>query len=746
MGAVILLFITLSVGVVVQVIEAFGHKEIARSLASGRQSFSRYIQMRQKLLQDKGRSLAQAPYLKAIMSIDEVDPETAHYSSQSLFEISETDLLLLLDHEGRLLADATDPDEFGTDLGQLPITDAGFDGGESSGAWRYKEQSYFVTASPITDGDRILGLLILGDLIDQSLAEEIHESTGRDVLIFHRGALVAQSRLGPDQPTLSSSNKADLAKRVDVTTRGALEPIISFKTEDRAFLATAVLVDGVAVMLSRPLDHFTVLYRDALRWLIVVGLCMAILALAVSRVIAHRLSKPIQELMEASEAMAEGDLTVAVDERGDDELTRLSQSFNKMTRRIDSLVKDVKETAQIAESASQAKTTFLANMSHEIRTPLNAILGFSQLLHCNASEDEDVRRDWLATIISSGNHLLSLINEIMDLTKIDADRLDIEQIPCSPTQIINEVLAVLRPRVISKEIQLSHRHDGQIPATIETDPTRLRQLLMNLIGNAIKFTKTGSITVVTQLRDDGQTPKLRIGVVDTGVGISPQQIDKIFDPFVQADTSTTRKYGGTGLGLSISKRIAEALGGTLTVESTLGKGSTFTCEIDTGDLDGVPMIEDPDSQATVGEDKFSVQKTKTLPKLSHRILVVDDVSTNRMIIDQILRHVGAEVVEAQDGQKAIDLATSEAFDLILMDMQMPVMDGYTATRKLREHGLTCPIIALTAHAMKEDKLKCESVGCSGYLTKPVDVDQLLRVVASALHVSEIGQEQARTAG
>ena len=393
----------------------------------------------------------------------------------------------------------------------------------------------------------------------------------------------------------------------------------------------------------------------------------------------------------------------------------------------------MEKTCLATEAANRAKSEFLANMSHEIRTPLNAILGFTELLIRGADEgDEAQRQDYLQTIHQSGRHLLELINDILDLSKIEAGRLDVERIPCSPPEVVASVMSVLRVRAKEKGLRFTSEWPDGVPATIHTDPVRLRQLLINLAGNAIKFTDAGSVRIVARLEGPPGTPKMAFYVIDTGIGIAPDKLDRIFEPFVQADSSVTRRFGGTGLGLAISRRLAAALGGELTVQSEPGKGSTFTATIDPGPLEGVEILESPPADAVNGNGKIAQASQQKISLAPARILLVEDGSTNRKLISLVLRRAGAEVITAENGLTGLELATSNSFDLILMDMQMPVMDGYSATEKLRRLGCTLPIIALTAHAMAGDEQKCLRVGCSGYLSKPVDSDRLLQTIATHL--------------
>ncbi|PHS06128.1 MAG: hypothetical protein COA78_14655 [Blastopirellula sp.] len=391
------------------------------------------------------------------------------------------------------------------------------------------------------------------------------------------------------------------------------------------------------------------------------------------------------------------------------------------------------KSALQATAASVVKSEFLANMSHEIRTPMTAILGFTDILLGNVVNPENLEA--AHTIKRNGEYLINLINDILDLSKIESGKIELELSDYSPHRLIGDTLSLMRVRATAKGLPLEAHFDGPIPETINTDPTRLRQILINIVGNAIKFTETGSVQILTRLLNkEGEEPRLQFDVIDSGIGIASDKIDKIFQPFAQADGTTTRKFGGTGLGLSISKRLVQLLGGEFSVSSTVGKGSTFSVTVSTGPLDDVQLIHDA---VDLGAEKIvdEISNDTKVPLSNCRILLAEDGPDNQRLISFILKKAGAEVTLAENGQLGLDLATvakseGRPFDVILMDMQMPILDGYSATRQLREDDYTLPIIALTAHAMSSDRQKCLDAGCDDYATKPVDRKKLVELVAS----------------
>jgi PAS domain S-box-containing protein len=390
------------------------------------------------------------------------------------------------------------------------------------------------------------------------------------------------------------------------------------------------------------------------------------------------------------------------------------------------------ERAKVAaEAANRAKSQFLANMSHEIRTPMTAILG-----HADLMLDENVGRaiqSHVAVIKRNGEHLMNVIGDILDLSKIEADKLQFELTRCSPVQLVAEVLSLMRPQAAAKQLKLKAELAGPLPESVLTDAVRLRQVLVNLLGNAIKFTDHGEVRLAARLTGEPGSPRLRFDVIDTGIGMDKEQLGKLFQPFTQVDNSSTRKFGGTGLGLCISKHLAEALGGAIEVRSEPGKGSTFSVTIDPGPLDGIHMIQNA-QEAQLDRPRSATAATPEKIVLHGRILLAEDGPDNRRLLCLLLRKAGAAVTAVENGQRAVEAALAareagEPFDVILMDMQMSVMDGYTATQQLRKRGYTAPIVALTAHAMAHDCRKCLNAGCDDYASKPIDRQRLLATVA-----------------
>ncbi len=412
-----------------------------------------------------------------------------------------------------------------------------------------------------------------------------------------------------------------------------------------------------------------------------------------------------------------------------DDVTQLEQQELELIR-----------SKEEAEIANQSKSDFLANMSHEIRTPMTAIMGFTEVLRRGYGNGEK-SAEYLETINKNSRHLLELINDILDLSKVESGQIDVENVPTKVHEIIRDVIEVLAISAKKKHLDLCYEPQSKIPEQVVTDPARVRQIITNLIGNAIKFTQSGSVTV----RSSWHTNNImQIDVIDTGIGMSEQQQAKVFEPFVQADSSITRRFGGTGLGLTISKRYASALGGDISLTSQAGKGSCFTLNFAAPPITQTPWVS-VEQQLQPRQQEQQQQSVWKLPKA--KILVVDDSDENRDLIELLLQNHGQQVVTLGSAIEALKRIPKETFDLILMDVQMPGMDGYSAVKRMRHQGIKIPIFALTAHAMKGIEQKCIDAGYTGYIAKPIKIDNMIETLAKyiggvKIPVAEISKEAA----
>ena len=406
-----------------------------------------------------------------------------------------------------------------------------------------------------------------------------------------------------------------------------------------------------------------------------------------------------------------------------------------------------------AQAANRAKSDFLANMSHEIRTPMNAILGFTELLRRGVGSGEkngaQDRQKYLNIIHGSGKHLLGLINDILDLSKVEAGHLEVETVKCEVHQVVLDVARIMNVKADEKGIALRVVFDSALPRYVHSDPAKLRQVFTNLVGNAIKFTATGEVRISLRMLSaspaDSSKALMQIDIADSGIGIPQNRLESIFEPFVQAEASTTRQFGGTGLGLTISRRFARALGGDVVATSQPGSGSVFHVSFATGDLAGVEWLQPADLVLLQQNDPVASAEAATWRFPKCKVLVVDDGAENRELVRLVLSDAGIAVIEAENGAVALQQVAAHSPDLVLMDIQMPVMDGGTATQELRKRGLSLPVLALTANAMKGFEREIESGGFTGHLTKPIDIDHMLATLADYLGGERVDEAPAARA-
>ncbi len=403
----------------------------------------------------------------------------------------------------------------------------------------------------------------------------------------------------------------------------------------------------------------------------------------------------------------------------------------------------LKNSTMQSKAANIAKSEFLANMSHEIRTPMNGILNMMEL-----ALDEDITdqaHDYIKNGLQSAKSLLTLINDILDLSKIEAGRVELEVADFNIRELINDIMYIMSVKGREKQIEVNAFLKTPILQTVRTDSHRLRQCIINVMGNALKFTKTGYVYLYLSLEKRGGEQFLRIDVEDTGVGMDPDYLERIFEVFSQECDSTTRKFGGTGLGLPITKELIELMNGEISVVSEKGKGSTFTMMLPTGtEVTELNMLTDLKLNHLISGQPKQEVRPKVKINFTGLVLLVEDQPTNQIAAKAILKKVGLAVDIADNGQKAIEMYGQSNYDLILMDMMMPVMDGYTATKKLREAGVKTPIIALTANAMVGDEEKCKLAGCDNYLAKPISREKLYDMLSGYLDQCEAKESVAGT--
>lgn len=473
--------------------------------------------------------------------------------------------------------------------------------------------------------------------------------------------------------------------------------------------------------LAEVYDQIAGITRTSLIYLLVASVIGILFSVAISGSLAAQLKL----LMAGTTRLAADQLDRPVPVTTANEIGTLAKAFNHAMERL-RLQRDELETAKrAAEQANLAKSQFLANMSHEIRTPLGAILGFSNMIQ-DPSIAPGERLQFIEIINRNGRELSRLINDLLDLSKVEAGKMHFERAKVDVSDLLFDVIETLRPKADEKGLTLWFSSEAAVPATVHTDPTRLRQILVNLISNAIKFTSAGGVTVTLgQVSSaDGERPELSIVVEDTGAGIEESQQGRLFQRFSQADSSTTRRFGGTGLGLFLSRKLARELGGDVRlVHSAPGQGSTFQLTIA---RDYKPETDSAPETAPVA----AAPKPNDHVLRGMKVLAVEDSVDNQLLIERLLKKRGAEVDIAANGAEGVEKALANDYNLVLMDIQMPVMDGYDATSSLRKKGYSRPIVALTAHALEEDRRRCLDNGFNEHLTKPISPTALVDTILS----------------
>jgi hypothetical protein len=499
--------------------------------------------------------------------------------------------------------------------------------------------------------------------------------------------------------------------------------IISSRDPSKAEIETSLArVDRLNLQLTELEKDFSQILGEGSRWmeralmylLVLAVLTVEATGLTLAFTFSRNLNRSLTELSLTAQEVGRGNFTHMAPVRSSDELGQLAEAINKMTKDLrTSIGQRVR-----AENANQVKTLFLANMSHEIRTPLGVILGLVDILKDpNLPWKEHTK--YIETIEKTGNSLNRIINDILDISKVETGHLEIEKTNFGLDEFLHDIQTTMKVKANKNHNEIRLVKQGELPEKVATDRIRLRQILVNLINNALKFTQNGSVVITYGAKDH----QIYFQIADTGAGISPENQEKLFNSYFRGDENLS-SIEGTGLGLVLSKRLAQALGGDVVLRSSVpGQGSVFVATIKNETIEESKKINEAVPMQTAQASNILNGK---------KVLVVEDVIDNQMLTKLYLARKGMKVQFANNGAEGVQKALAEEFDLILMDMQMPVMDGYTATRTLRDQGYQRPIIALTAHAMKEDRERCLQAGCDDYLTKPLDSNALYGAITKNL--------------
>ena len=619
------------------------------------------------------------------------------------------DHMTFLDNERTVICRGSDEFKFGDVLPESPLLSAAMEDGPISLLSKFEDGVFLLSCFPVMEYETIrIGTVVVGIELNDELLHRMGERRNVEMAAYRDGLPVARSHAGD---------------------RGLRDwDRIDFDLQD----VLPCPIEGCKPYTVRVLENYVEERRSLFelrRKILLFTAVAGFVILVVVYLMGKRMVSPIEIIVQEMYAYSRGDRQSGDLPTPGNEIGEISRAFMKLRSENMELLESLTAARDLAMKANESKSLFLANVSHDIRTPMNAITGLSELALKTPLTDK--QRDYLAKIAFSAKSLLRILNDILDFSKIESDRLTLESVRFDPRDVLEDVFSTIQNILGDKKLEITSRADRDVPRSLIGDPLRLGQVLTNLCANAVKFTPQGGIAVRVD-RIDRDLPAsekeaaIRFSVKDTGIGMTPEQVVKLFQPFTQADVSTTRKYGGTGLGLVISKRLVEMMGGEIRVESEPGQGSEFSFDV----TFGLGAERDSD-EAGIEKKSIGGELPEGLESIRGAgILLAEDNRINQQIVIELLELAGFHVTVANNGREALDLVCrsgpEKPYDAVLMDMQMPVMDGYEATARIRrvKDESDLPIIALTAHAITGEREKCLQCGMNDYVTKPIDSRKL----------------------